>query len=331
MYAFTFSMQKAVLTALLRLRNQGNGPGSYPGGDNRMRSKTFRNTVCYIAASLFLAAAMSSAYPAAAMAFTQTDIMKAAPDLLKKAKVSNVDELVKKIDHIISATESGTYANNSWQLLKEDKTGTVRTIRAHDYQMWSATAELCREYGYKEAIAYFYYDNPDVSDELLSSYGPICISADIDGDNYKYYFIDNKMIRRIGPDGTQNNPATNSFLNSLYKLGVEYKKPGTIVKVGTFELVISSLENVHERGRSFLVKDSRSPSGYYVIDDKTEIALFENNEPYVERYIPGDSGFTWFKRLYDDKNYGSMSALGVYLVYPTGNHIDLIYDTYWWD
>ena len=295
-----------------------------------MRYETFRNTFCYIAASLFLAAAMSSADSAAAMAFTQTDTMKAAPDLLKKAKVSNVDELVKKIDHIISVTESGTYANNSWQLLKEDRTGTVRTIRAEDYQMWSATAELCREYGYEEATAYFYYDNPDVSDEVLSSYGPICISADIDGDNYKYYFTDNKMIRRIGPDGTQNNPTTNSFLNSLYKLGVEYKKPGTIVKVGTFELVITSLDSIHERGRSFLVKDSRSPDGYYVIDDKTEIVLFENNEPYVENYKPGDSGYTWFKRLYNKEDKW-MSAQGVYLVYPTGNHIDLIYDTYWWD
>ena len=294
-----------------------------------MKKSRIQSAFCITIVSVLLAAALPLINPAVSMAFLQTEDMKAVPDLMKQSNISGVDKMVKQIDHIISATESGTYADNGWQLLKEDRTGTVRTIRAIDFQMWSATAELCREYGYEEAQAVFYYDNPDISDEEISHYGPICVDAEIDGISYKYYFAENKLIRRIGPEGTQNNPVTNTFLNNLYKLGVEYKKPGIIVKVGTFELVITSRDQIHKTGKSFRIEDSRTDGGYYIIDSSTKIAMSENNEPYIEDYVRGDTGYTWFERIYSGK--ASLSPAGVYLVSPSGNHIDIIYDTYWWD
>lgn len=252
-----------------------------------------------------------------------------AQKLEKKAGVADVPAKVAIIDNIINTTDTGKYAYNGWQWMTEEQDGSVRILKAQQYQMWSEVGELCREYGYNEGIADFYYDNPDAYEGRMSSVGPVCIRAYIDGDEYRYYFFENKMIRRVGPDGTQNNPTTNAFLSSLYEMGVKYRSPGVVVKNGTFELVISSRDQIHPLKDSFQIINENSPAGYYVIDGKTKISVQEKNVFSSPDYYHGEGALSWYRAQYKDKN--STSPLGVFLVYTTGEHIDIIYDTYWWD
>lgn len=286
---------------------------------------------------LAAAAVLMTAFSTAAFAAPET--ADAVPDLLKQSTVKNAADVAAKIDEIQKVTDTEKYAYNGWQVMKTAEDGTVQVLKAEEWGESSGVADLCREYGYSYGAAQFYYDNPDASATAYSNYGPVLIVAQIDDKEYRYYFMENQLIRRVAPEGTSDNPASNAFLNSFYKIGAMYREPGLIVSENTRDLTVTGGNDVRLTGSAFSLSGRLSPvfgdpesevqHVTLVLDEKTELVNPAVDEGYFPMYQEGDTAFQWYRRLYLDEN--PMSPLGVFPVDVTGNHIDRIYGSFWWD
>lgn len=73
----------------------------------------------------------------------------------------------------------------------------------------------------------------------------------------------------------------------------------------------------------------------YVID-KESVFAEEAQTEWFAGYKPGESFYDWYVRTYNEATDAtdasdSMGYLGVFRVSLKGDHIDRVYNTYWWD
>ena len=288
-----------------------------------MMKKSVRSAVLSVLLSGLLAASML--IPASAA--TPGTI----PSLRTRSSETHVAELAAAIDEIVRVADEGDYAYNGWQLLQEDAGGSVRVLRSDMTYPGNDVAVLAQEYGYTDAIASFYYDNPAVTGRSLTAAGPLFIRAEIDEKTYCYYFKDNQMIRRVGPEGTQDNLKANSFLKSLYRIAAESEAPSRIVSKDTVDVTVSSTVYPRFDGRAVRIYGTWNEGdvpreGLLSIDETTTLSpdcVTDTN------YAEGDTALAWFKKKLVSDN--PTDIMGVYSVDITGNHIDRIYGSFWWD
>ena len=288
-----------------------------------MMKKSVRSAVLSVLLSGLLAASMLIP----AYAATPGTI----PSLRTRSSETHVAELAAAIDEIVRVADEGDYAYNGWQLLQEDAGGSVRVLRSDMTYPGNDVAVLAQEYGYTDAIASFYYDNPAVTGRSLTAAGPLFIRAEIDEKTYCYYFKDNQMIRRVGPEGTQDNLKANSFLKSLYKIAAESEAPSRIVSKDTVDVTVSSTVYPRFDGRAVRIYGTWNEGdvpreGLLSIDETTTLSpdcVTDTN------YAEGDTALAWFKKKLVSDN--PTDIMGVYSVDITGNHIDRIYGSFWWD
>ena len=288
-----------------------------------MMKKSVRSAVLSVLLSGLLAASML--IPASAA--TPGTI----PSLRTRSSETHVAELAAAIDEIVHVADEGDYAYNGWQLLQEDAGGSVRVLRSDMTYPGNDVAVLAQEYGYTDAIASFYYDNPAVTGRSLTAAGPLFIRAEIDEKTYCYYFKDNQMIRRMGPEGTQDNLKANSFLKSLYRIAAESEAPSRIVSKDTVDVTVSSTVYPRFDGRAVHIYGTWNEGdvpreGFLSIDETTTLSpdcVTDTN------YAEGDTALAWFKKKLVSDN--PTDIMGVYSVDITGNHIDRIYGSFWWD
>ncbi|MCR5370217.1 MAG: hypothetical protein K6E83_05860 [Clostridium sp.] len=261
------------------------------------------------------------------------------PDLVKQASDKNVAKTAAEIDKVAKAAEKGKVMYNGWQVMTRNEDDSVTVIKASEWYDWSDVAELCREYGYAYGGADFYYDNPAVSEKTYSKYGPILICAEIDGREYRYYFLDNRLIRRTGPEGTSDNIKTNEFLNRLYHMGVADKEPGLIVGEDTRDFTVTARDDIRVSGSGFRLTGTLSPAYgdedgdaedvTLTIDASTELVNADADSGMFPGFQKGDSAARWYRRLYNSDN--PAEPCGIFKIDVTGNHIDRIYGSFWWD
>lgn len=146
--------------------------------------------------------------------------------LTEQSSVKDVEQYAEIIEGVHDTTNSGSYngvgTNNFYRIYLGDDVYRDELIKTVISTGNSELDELMKHYGYSDYSLEFYYDNPDYSEEKLSM-GPLLIEARIDGNEYKYYFIKNNLIKRAAPDGETFNPKTNDFLAQLYKFGFAYR------------------------------------------------------------------------------------------------------------
>lgn len=166
---------------------------------------------------------------------------------------------------------------------------------------------------------------------------PVYVSLYIDGNGYEYYFYDNELVRRNGPEGVSINPKTNDFINSIYKIGHYYGN----VLVGErnrYNLTIFSYDSIKKDGDSYVLSGQlldRNAEGSFVIDKDT---VFDDRYETLgfEGIKDGETFYEWYSRAYDavnnQENWLEPTALlGVWDVKTSGNHIDSVCGLYWWD
>ena len=273
----------------------------------------------------------------AAVIIAAVPALAAPKNLVTQANVKNVDEVCAFIDIIAQSADAGSFADNGWQRMTKDSEGNVRVVRASAMDQWSDVMELCTAVGYEYGTADYYYDTPE-SERLLgtaiSHEGPILIRAEIDGKEYKYYFLENQLIRRTAPEGTSDNPKVNAFLNSLWGFGVSYKEPGLVVSEETVDFTVLTAGDIRFENNTFYIPgnvgyawaedpDSRT----LILDSRTELVNPGNG--YFDYYEAGDTAVTWYYKKFLKPD--EAAACGVYKVDITGDHIDRVYGSFWWD
>lgn len=272
---------------------------------------------------------------AAALSFNIIGTALAAHNLTGQSNHQDVESTVKIIRGMYNTTNSGSYIKrgNQWFRNADSNEVIKAVVSTGDPAMDAAM----KKNGYQNYSIEYYYDNYDYSQQYISYYaGPNFAFAVIDGKEYRYYFSDNNMIRRIGPDGNIiNNPVTNEFLNQVYQVGCRMQNDLSVCSQRSLnQEVIVFGSNYYDMGNhlelyAHVMNDdsNRATSNVYIIDANTKIS---SNITSERTWRSGDNGYTWFKRHLNTDNVdgGYMSSLECFQVNTTGSHVDYIEGIY---
>lgn len=231
----------------------------------------------------------------------------AAEHLVDLANCSKVEVIVATIRGMYNKTNSGAYVIKGKQ--------TVRRINKEDYVIRTNASTgdalldlIMQTYGYRTYALEFYYDNPDYDGKVISgNSGPNFVYAVIDGKEYRYYFKENSLIRRIGPDGTiSDNPKTNEFLNLIYQVGCYYQKDISDYSSAR-NLKLESIafgQNYYDMQDKIIVQagivesfeNGENENCIFVIDANTQVSGKIREEV---TWRSEDNGYTWMKRYFE--------------------------------
>lgn len=145
-------------------------------------------------------------------------------ELNERSEVNDVDQLCAGIDLMRKGTDNGGYDGVGANNFRRTNLGEGK-FRDELIKTCLSTPEiddLMKRFGYTKYSLFYYYDNPDIDDEVYSD-GPNLIDLSVNGKDYRYYFRFNNLIRRVAPEGTSDNIKTNEFLSELYRIGFEYR------------------------------------------------------------------------------------------------------------
>lgn len=196
--------------------------------------------------------------------------------------------------------------------------------------------KVMQKVGYKEyEVNYFYPFGIWIGDN--ENVAPVYVSLLVDGVGFEYYFADNELVRRADPENVTNNPKTNDFLNSLYKIGCYY---GNTLEGerNRYNIAVNSLECIEKKGDTFILRGEplgRLNNATFVIDENT---VFDKD--FEKDILTGledeESFYDWYCRAYEAVENGEdwielTALLGIWDVRTTNGHIDSICGTYWWD
>lgn len=124
--------------------------------------------------------------------------------------------------------------------------------------------------------------------------------------------------------------------------GIQYVYPDAYVKysggyIGNDRIMytVYSLDQISEGGNYFDINVLMYKPNIHTtlrIDEATEFAPSCDMQ-YFANYRSGDTVLEWYQRSYRLAKDGepTMAVLGVFEVSITGDHVDTIYGTYWWD
>lgn len=196
---------------------------------------------------------------------------------------------------------------------------------------------VMKKVGYKEYEVNYYYPFGAWITAGERDVKPVYASLYIDGNGFEYYFADNELIMRSGPDGETYNPKANDFITNIFKIGCYYGN-NLLGERGRYNLAISSLDGIEKRNNAFVLSGSimdRNCSGSFVIDEDT---LFDDefDEIGFQGLKKDESFYSWYSRVYDaidkEEDWVEASALlGIWDIKTTNNHVDSVCGTYWWD
>lgn len=234
------------------------------------------------------------------------------------------------------ATCEGTGGNCiSQEFYQDEKYGTRVTYTT----AWTGNDlvdAVMKKVGYKDYEVNYYYPVGIWISADEYPVRPVYASLYIDGNGYEYYFCQDELVRRNGPEGESINPKTNDFINSIYKIGCYYGN--TLVgERNRYSLMISSLDAVEQVDDHFVLSGEimeRNANVAFIIDKDT---VFDNgyNAVGFEGLKDGEAFFDWYSRSYAEghnQEDGIISILiGIWDIKTTGNHVDAVCGTYWWD
>ena len=155
-----------------------------------------------------------------AKAMSESAIEPASEPVTVAMPVS-VSEAVALIQAIYKQTNSGNYNREGNLLYRVNSVGAKEPLKMTVSTGNGPLDGLMKQYGYSSYSLEYYYDNHDAVAESLSDSGyPVFLYAIINGKEYRYYYCQGSLIRRISPEGAvTDNPETNGFLNGLYLAG----------------------------------------------------------------------------------------------------------------
>lgn len=262
----------------------------------------------------------------------------AAYSLSDQAQCPDVNGTIATIRGMYNRTKTGNYITKGNQLIRNegDWSAVIRTVTGTGDELLDP---IMKKYGYQTYSLEYYYDNSDYERKYVSGInGPNFIYAVINGKEYRYYFQENSMIRRIGPEGTiSDNPKTNEFLNLLYQAGCYYQHDLSIYSavrnLQEESIVFSSnyydLQNriIVQAGIMESFERGGSEYGVFVVDADTKVSDIIHKEA---TWRQGDNGYTWLKRYLetDPTEGGYMMGLDCFCVKTTGSHVDSIEEIY---
>lgn len=198
-------------------------------------------------------------------------------------------------------------------------------------------SEVMQRAGYSTYEVNFYYPQGIWRPPYESIARPVYVSLYIDGNGYEYYFADNQLVGRNAGEGISYNPTVNDFIKDIYKIGCYYGN-NMVGERGRYDLTIYSADQVDVREDKVILTCNLmglDKKDTYIIDKETMFAKEAKTE-WFTGYRPGESFYDWYVRTYNEgtnttDSPDSMGYLGVFRVSLTGDHIDRVYDTYWWD
>lgn len=165
------------------------------------------------AASLEAAKAASEAEAASAAS------LAAAASARNRGAHAAAGSLADELDvirQVYEATQRGSYTQNGGRWYR----GPVLVKAVAGRGSSSVIDGAMKKAGYTSYSLEYYYMNPDVASDLNGYSGLVFVYAVIDGREYRYYFDGYEhLIRRIGPDGTQDYPEINWFIRDIYDAG----------------------------------------------------------------------------------------------------------------
>lgn len=263
-----------------------------------------------------------------------------------KANEQNIEVIINDIQGMYFQTSTGEYIKQGEQVLRSERMGdgfimnmVIKTVLSNGNILLDP---LMKKYGYNNYTVEYYYENLDYKGEQIvpySSYGsPVFILAVIDEREYRYYFHNDSMIRRIGPEGTvSDNPKTNEFLNQLYQVGRLYHNDmsddtalslnGDVIYFG-YEYYDTGEEiwlcsRIISPDKSGINNESR----IYIVDKNTAVSDLVHEE---KNWYEGDHGYQWLSRHFDTEivDGGYAGSLECFEVDTTGNHVDVFNGVY---
>lgn len=226
--------------------------------------------------------------------------------------------------------------NVSQEFYEDDHYGT----RVTHTIIWSESELLdpvMNKVGYKEYEVNYIYPLGMWIDENDYEVKPVYASLYIDGNGYEYYFMNDELIMRNGPEGISYNPKTNDFINSIYKVGCYYGNT-LLGERDRYSVTISSLDSIEKTDNSFILTGQiwgRITTGLFVIDEDT--VFDESCEGYGFEGLKDDESFySWYQRVYDasinqEEWVDFSTLLGIWDFKTTNGHVDSVCGTYWWD
>lgn len=164
-------------------------------------------------------------------------------------------------------------------------------------------------------------------EEPAPSFAEILIGSDV----YDYYFADGQLVMREGPDGVTNNPETNDFMNSIYKLGCYYGKYAAGER-GRYELFVYAPDYVTDKNDKVIIRAdiNGTDDRFEFIVDKDTVFSEDCELEFFEDHRDGETPLEWYQRMIKEDEEGT-AVVGVFDVRTTDMHIDTILGCYWWD
>ncbi|MDO4487668.1 MAG: hypothetical protein Q4B67_01060 [Eubacteriales bacterium] len=149
------------------------------------------------------------------------------PSLAKRGSVTedNIGGYFEAVsDLLFYIPEEAAYyeiGNSVIQLLYnfgEEKTEIIESVVSKGNSLLDP---VMKKVGYKDYQVTYYYDYGIFAVNALP--GPVLALLEIDGKQYEYYYDNDELIYRYGPDGESYSPEVNEFMQDIYKVGCFYK------------------------------------------------------------------------------------------------------------
>lgn len=268
-------------------------------------------------------------------------------DLAQKGSMdeTNIDQLVEGVSDMLANYHQGEYDDAGYEnfdgnfIYQEFYNDSEYGTRVTHTCIWTGNElvdKVMKGVGYKEyEINYFYPFGMWISDR--NEVTPVYVSLLVDGVGFEYYFADNELVRRLDPESESNNPKTNDFLNSLYKIGCYY---GNTLEGerNLYTIAVYSVDRIGNNNDSFAINGTllgRNKEVSFVIDKDT-VYDDEYGNGGVTGSDKGESFYDWYCNTYDavengDDGVAITELLGCWVVKITNDHVDSVCGTYWWD
>lgn len=233
------------------------------------------------------------------------------------------------------------YGDCTTQVLVPDEENGVRIMETYACTGNGLLDEVMQKEGYRDyTLDYFYPWLAWIPAGEVEN-KPVYADLYIDGNEYRYYFLNDELVCREGPDGESLNPETNDFMNRIYKIGCYY---GNVINKerSRYSLFIYSPDQIGEKDGAFVITcglQGREKEWKFVIDKDT-IWSEDCETEYFSGYREGESAYEWYSRAYealskeeytDDPEFEITALSGIFEVRTTGNHVDELCGCYWWD
>lgn len=225
-------------------------------------------------------------------------------------------------------------------IIKEGEDDITRIVWAETMTGDEKMDAIMKKVGYDDyEVTYFYTHG--IYEDTEEDYSKPVFAILVIGDNqYEYYFWQDRLVKRFGPDGESFNPETNDFMNDVYRLGCYYGEVLNKEK-NVYDLMIQSPKSYEVYDDHIVINcnaSEREGEYAFVIDKDTTFAP-DCEMSFFEDYKDGETPLEWFGEIYKayndsddaDKGITQMPLLGIFDVKATGTHVDSIRGTYWWD